>query len=81
MDNVTHRPEDRNATEWFRTFDPDGATLADLEEACRALRERGAPDDAHPRISTNEHNEVAAIVCVTERADAWHRRMAGRVTR
>lgn len=72
---VTHRPEDRNATELFRTFDPDGATLADLEEYVRVLRQRGAPDDAHPRIMVNEHGEVIGVVCVTEREDAWRERI------
>lgn len=72
---TAHRPEDRNASEQFRTFDPDGATLADLEAAIRMLRERGAPDDAHPRIKTNDHGEIVGLVCVTERADAWRRRI------
>jgi len=64
---VTHRPEDRNATEAFRTFDPDGATLADLEAFIRVLRGRGAPDDAHPRVKVNEHGEIVGVVCVTRR--------------
>jgi hypothetical protein len=79
-EGMTHRPEDRNATEWFRTFGPDGATLADLEEAIRVLRQRRAPSDAHPEIKTNEHHEIVSIVCVTERADAWWRRITRRAS-
>lgn len=75
MDDLPHRPEDRNATEFFRTFGPDGATLADLEAGLRMLRERGAPDDAHPRVSVNEHDEIVGLVCVTERESAWRRRI------
>lgn len=71
---LPHRPEDRNATEHFRTFD-DAATLADLEEYVRVLRDRGAPGDAHPRVMVNGHGEVTGIVCVTEREAAWRERI------
>lgn len=71
---LPHRPEDRNATEHFRTFG-DGATLAELEEYVRILRERGAPDDAHPRFMVDGHGEAIGIVCVTEREAAWRQRV------
>lgn len=60
------RPEDRNATQVFEVF-PDGATLAGLEEHIRVLRERGAPDDAHPVVRINDNGEIAGMVCVVER--------------
>lgn len=61
------RPEDRNATQKWATW-PGGATLAELEEFTRALRERGAPDDAHPAVKVNEAGEITGMVCVVERA-------------
>jgi hypothetical protein len=64
--NGAHRPEDRNATQVFDAF-PDGATLAELEEFTRLLRDRGAPDDAHPRVKLSEHGEVIGMVCTVER--------------
>lgn len=60
------RPEDRNSTGMFEAF-PDGATLAELEVFIRALRERGAPDDAHPRVKLNDQGEIVGMTCVVER--------------
>jgi hypothetical protein len=63
---LTHRPEDQNCTQMFDAF-PDGATLAELEAFTRLLRDRGAPDDARPRVKLNEHLEVIGLVCTVER--------------
>jgi hypothetical protein len=60
------RPEDRNSTQMFDAF-PDGATLAELEGFIRLLRERGAPDDAHPRARLGADGEVIGMVCTVER--------------
>lgn len=60
------RPEDRNSTTMFDAF-PGGATLAELEEFIGRLRERGAPDDAHPRVKLNEDGEVIGMVCTVQR--------------
>jgi hypothetical protein len=60
------RSEDRNARQAFRDFN-DGATLTELEEFVAAMRRRGAPDDAHPEVTLNDHHEIVGIVCVTER--------------
>lgn len=46
---------------------PVGATLAELEAFIRCLRERGAPDDAHPRAKLSEDHEVIGMVCTVER--------------
>lgn len=63
------RPEDRNAREAWCAFE-NGATLAELEEFIAGMRQRGAPDDARPRVSHNGQREITGIVCVTERAPA-----------
>jgi hypothetical protein len=68
---MTHRPEDRNAHQQWMTW-PGGATLAELEGFVRALREIGAPDDAHPVVKVNEHGELVSLVCVTSRAVAMN---------
>ena len=64
--NPARRLEDRNCSQAFDVF-PDGATLAELEAFIGQLRERGAPDDARPRVKLNEHGEISGIVCLTER--------------
>lgn len=63
------RPEDRNATQTWRDW-PDGATLAELEAFIGSLRERNAPDDAHPSAKLNDEGEIIGMVCVTTRAPA-----------
>lgn len=63
---MTTRPEDRNSTQKFQPF-PDAATLAGLEEFIRELRERGAPDDARPRVKLNEDGEIIGMTCLVER--------------
>lgn len=57
---------DRNATQKWTTW-PEGATLSGLEAFIGQLRERGAPDDAHPVLKLNEDGEVVGMVCVVER--------------
>jgi hypothetical protein len=63
---VTRRLEDRNSAQMFDAF-PDGMTLAELEAFVRQARDRGAPDDACPRVKLNEHGEVIGMVCLTAR--------------
>jgi hypothetical protein len=63
---IDSRPEDRNASQTSTTFTA-GATLADLEWFIRTLREQGAPDDAHPEVSTNERHEIVYMACVSQR--------------
>ena len=60
------RPEDKNARQVQQAF-TNGATLAELEQHIAFLRSRGAPGDAHPRVSVNDDYEVTVMICVVER--------------
>jgi hypothetical protein len=60
------RPEDKNARQVQQAF-ANGATLAEIEQHIALLRSLGAPDDAHPRVGTNDDYEVTVMICVIKR--------------